>query len=463
MTPTPAGSPSVAARLDRLPVAAFHRDMVKLLAYIFFFELGDLNSFAFAAPGVRQAWHLSIDTVSFITSASFFGMFIGATTGGWFSDRLGRKRALVVTTVWYSAFSLLNAFAWNTATLFATRLLTGVGLSAMTVIAMTYISEMFPARLRGAYQARILTIGLCGIPVTAYVARFIIPIASWGWRAVFVWGSLAIAFPLFAGRLEESPRWYENQGRADEANAAMTRIERRVRQEVGELPPVAIVPTLSMLPMSSTSSTFSAEPRASARGGLGELVASGSLGRLVLLVSIWICQTLGIYGFLSWVPTLLVEHGFSVVRSLEQSSAMSIGAVPGAWIASTISDRWERKSLIAIVAVVIAVCGLSYGLSFRTETIVIFGFLVAMSQQVFAALLYAYTPECFPTQVRNTGAGVSYGIGRLANGFVGPFIVAYLFQRYGYTSVFLYIAVCWAMVAMLVTVFGPKTRGRALA
>ena len=448
MTPTPAGSLPVAARLDRLPIAKFHRDMVKLLAYIFFFELGDLNSFAFAAPGVRQAWHLSIDTISFITSASFFGMFIGATTGGWLSDRLGRKPALVVTTVWYSGFSLLNAFAWNTASLFATRLLTGVGLSAMTVIAMTYISEMFPARLRGAYQARILTIGLCGIPVTAYVARFIIPAASWGWRAVFVWGSFAVAFPLFAGRLEESPRWYENQGRADEADAAMTRIEQRVRQEVGELPPVAIVPA--------------APPAPARRGGFGELVASGSLGRLVLLVSIWTCQTLGIYGFLSWAPTLLVEHGFSVVRSLEQSSAMSIGAVPGAWIAATISDRWERKSLIAIVAVVIAACGLSYGLSFRTETIVIFGFLVAMSQQVFAALLYAYTPECFPTQVRNTGAGVSYGIGRLANGFAGPFIVAYLFQRYGYTSVFLYIAICWAMVAMLVTVFGPKTRGRAL-
>ena len=442
MTP----GPSAAARLDRLPVSSFHRDIVKLLAYIFFFELGDLNSFAFAAPGVRQAWHLSIGTISFITSASFFGMFIGASTGGWFSDRVGRKRALVVTTVWYSAFSLLNAFAWDTTSLFATRLLTGVGLSSMTVVAMTYISEMFPARIRGSYQARILTIGLCGIPVTAYVARFIIPLAPWGWRAVFVWGSLAMAFPFFAGRLEESPRWFENHGRADEADAAMSRIEARVREEHGELPPVVAAPAVIPRP-----------------AGLRELVASGSLGRLILLMSIWMCQTLGIYGFLSWVPTLLVEHGFSIVRSLEQSSAMSIGVVPGAWIAMMLSDRWERKSLIGITAIVIAACGLSYGLSFQTTTIVIFGFLVAMGQQVFAALLYAYTPECFPTPVRNTGTGFSYGMGRLANGFAGPFIVAFLFQRYGYTSVFTYIAVCWAMVAILVTVFGPKTRGRVLA
>jgi MFS transporter, putative metabolite:H+ symporter len=438
--------PSAAARLDRLPISSFHRDIIRLLAYIFFFELGDLNSFAFAAPGVREQWHLTIDTISTITAASFVGMFIGAASGGWFSDRVGRKRALIVTTLWYSGFSLLNAFAWDTASLFGTRLLTGVGLSSMTVVAMTYISEMFPAKLRGRYQAIILTIGLCGIPVTAYVARFIIPLAPWGWRAVFVWGSLAMVFPLFARRLEESPRWYEHQGRRADAEAAMDRIEARVMAETGNLP--------------EAERTVAVPPRS---GGFRELVASGSLGRLVLLMTVWMCQTLGIYGFLSWVPTLLVEHGFSVVRSLEQSSAMSIGAVPGAWIASKLSDRWERKSLIGIVAVAIAVCGLSYGLSFRTTTIVIFGFMVAMGQQVFAALLYAYTPECFPTQVRNTGTGLSYGMGRLANGLVGPYIVAFLFKTYGYTTVFAYIAVCWAVVAILVTSLGPKTRGRALA
>ena len=224
---------TAAARLDRLPISSFHRDIVKLLAYIFFFELGDLNSFAFAAPAVREAWGLSIDTIKFITAASFVGMFIGSTIGGWFSDRVGRRRALIVTTVWYSGFSLLNAFAWDSTSLFATRLLTGIGLSSMTVVAMTYISEMFPARIRGTYQAWILTIGLCGIPVTAYVARFIIPLGVWGWRAVFVWGSLAFLFPFFAGRLEESPRWFENRGRNAEAQTALERIEARVRQETG--------------------------------------------------------------------------------------------------------------------------------------------------------------------------------------------------------------------------------------
>ena len=218
MIPAVTNVSDAAARLDRLPVSAFHRRTAALLAYVFFFELGDLNSFAFAAPAVREAWQLSITAVGQITSASFVGMFIGATTAGALSDRIGRRRALIATTLWYSSFSLMNAFAFNVTGLFITRLLTGVGLSAMTVVGITYISEMFPAKSRGTYQGWIMTIGLCGIPATAYVARFIIPVAPWGWRAVFVWGSLGLLFPFFAWRLEESPRWCESRGRTRQAD-----------------------------------------------------------------------------------------------------------------------------------------------------------------------------------------------------------------------------------------------------
>jgi putative MFS transporter len=86
---------------------------------------------------------------------------------------------------------------------------------------------------------------------------------------------------------------------------------------------------------------------------------------------------------------------------------------------------------------------------------------VAMTQQVFAPLLYAYTAECFPTNARNTGAGLSYGIGRLGNA-VGPLIVAFLYTTYGYRSVFAYVAACWAIVALLIVAFGPRMNARTL-
>jgi putative MFS transporter len=406
---------TTAERLDPAAVSSFYRRTAALLAYVFFFELGDLNSFAYAAPALRQQWQLSLQTIATITSASFIGMFVGATTAGALSDHVGRKRALMLTTLWYSVMSLFNACAWDVPSLFIARLLTGVGLSGMTVVAMTYIGEVFPSQLRGAYQARILMFGLIGIPATAYVARVVVPLGGWGWRLVFVWGALAIFFPLFARRLEESRRWLEHRGKRAEESI-----------------------------------------------GIKGLIRSDAGGRAALLVCVWFCQTLGFYGFNAWVPTLLAEQGIPIARTLSQSFAISIGVIPGAFLASLIADRWERKYLIAIVAVAVGAFGMLYGLTFTTWTIVTFGFLVAASQQVFAPLLYAYTAECFPTNARNTGAGLSYGIGRLGNA-VGPLIVAFLYTTYGYRSVFAYIAACWAVVAVLVLAFGPRMNQRTLA
>src|SRR5436190_24037178 len=122
-----------AERLDRLAVSPFHRRTALLLAYVFFFELGDLNSFAYAAPALRQQWQLSIQTIATITSASFVGMFVGAMSAGALSDHIGRRRALIVTTVWYSTMSLLNACAWRVPPLCAARLLTGFGLAGSPV------------------------------------------------------------------------------------------------------------------------------------------------------------------------------------------------------------------------------------------------------------------------------------------------------------------------------------------
>lgn len=435
---------SAAARLERIPISSFHRQIMWILGFVFFFELGDLNTFAYAAPAILKQWHLSISEISVIISATFFGMFVGATTGGWLSDRIGRKRALIYTTLWYSGFSLLNAFAWELRGLFAARLLTGMGLSAMAVIGTTYISEMFPATKRGTYQGLIMMTGLLGIPVTAYVARFLIPLAPWTWRLVFVWGSLGALFALFASHLEESPRWFEKRGRMAEGEKVLARIEELVRAEMGELPHAheLIVPE-------TATHTFR------------DLFSGAYLRQTIVLIVAWICQTLGFYGFMAWVPTLLVAHGFSLVNSLAWSSAISIGAVPGALIAALVSDCWERKWLITVVALIVAACGLPYGMSFKNTWIIIFGFLVAMFLQTFAPLLYAYTSEGYPTEIRSSGMGLVYGLGRLAN-TVGPLLVAFFYNHYGYTSVFLYIAMCWVLVAFTIGGFGIRTRGRLL-
>jgi MFS transporter, putative metabolite:H+ symporter len=435
---------SIGARLERLPISSYHRYVIWVLAFAFFFELGDINTLSYTAPAIQKAWHLKLSAIGTVTSATFLGMFLGASVIGYVSDRIGRKKSLIFTVLVYSVFSLLNAFATNMSMLFITRLVTGFGLSAMTVVGITYISEVFPARKRGTYQGLIMTIGLCGIPITAYVARFLVPAAPWAWRLVYVWGALGFICALLAIRMKESPRWYENRGRQEEANLLMSAIEDEVSKEKGKLPE----PNRDLAALAT-------------RRGYGELFSGRYLGRTIVLLILWILQTLGFYGFMAWVPTLLVAHGFSLVHSLAWSSAMSIGAVPGAFIAYLLSDRIDRKWLVAFFGLVISVSGLLYGLTFNTTMIVVFGFLVAMFIQTFAPLLYAYTPELYPTEVRNSGSGLVYGVGRLAN-VVGPMIVVFFFNTYGYKSVFVYIAATWILLAIVTALFGPKTKGRAL-
>lgn len=434
---------SAAARLDRLPIFSFHRDIMWLLGFCFFFELGDINTFAFSAPAIRAQWGISISTIGFITSGTFFGMFLGAATGGWFADRVGRKRALIIAVTWFSLFSLLNAVAWEPIGLFGARLLTGIGLSAMTAIAITYIAEIYPARARGTYQGWVMGIGLCGIPGAAFVARTLVPAFPFGWRLVFVWGAAAIIFPLLARKLEESPRWYEKRGEFAAADEALSRIEAAAIREKGALPeadPLVVSPR---------------------EGHFTELFSPHILPRTLLLVTTWIFQTLGFYGFSAWVPTFLVEHGFKLVDSLNWAFAIQSIGVPGAFIAAFLSDRWQRKYWITMFAVLIAACGILYGLSTEALFIVAFGGLMTMCIQSFAPLLYAYTAECFPTEVRSSGTGFTYGVGRLSNAF-GPLLIAFLFTNYGYMIVFVYIAMCWLAVAGTIGLMGPLTRGRSL-
>jgi MFS transporter, putative metabolite:H+ symporter len=433
---------SAEARINRLPITSFYRRLTWLLGLVFFFDMGDINTFSFAAPAIMKSWGLSVAKIAILTSATFVGMFVGSTAGGWLSDRIGRKRALILTTLWYAGFSLLNAFVWEPVGLFTTRMLTGVGISAMTVVGITYISEIYPAGVRGAYQGWIMAIGLVGVPVTAYVARFCIPLVPWGWRLVFVWGSLGIVLALFSRGFVESPRWYENHGRVTEADAVLDRLEDNARAEAGNLPPVA---------------TAVSPP--ARQGKYSELITSRNALRTVLLVLAWICFTLGFYGFTSWVPTLLVAHGFSLVHSLTWSSAMSLATAPGALVAALIADRWDRKWLIVLVAGLIATFGLLYGLTFRLQMIIVCGFLVELLLHTMSPLLYMYTAESFPTEIRNSGMGLAYGMGRLANVF-GPLIVAFIFNHYGYPNVFVYMASCWALLALMIGGFGSRIRAQ---
>jgi putative MFS transporter len=129
--------------------------------------------------------------------------------------------------------------------------------------------------------------------------------------------------------------------------------------------------------------------------------------------------------------------------------------------AGFISDQWDRKWLVTVCVLLKALFAIIYGLSNSQASIVVFGCLMTLSFHVCTPIFFAYTAECFPTRVRNSGTGIAYGAGRGANSF-GPLIVASLFGHFGYNSVFIYIAALFAAESLIVGLFGPKTKNQVL-
>ncbi|GAA4615119.1 MFS transporter [Saccharopolyspora hordei] len=435
----------LAARLDRIPIVTpQHRRWAWLLGALFVFDLVDLNTFAYVAPALRAEWDLSIADVGAITSAGFVGMFVGAIVGGRLSDRIGRRPVLIGATFFYSLFSLLSAFAVGPWSLGALRVLTGFGLQAMTGVLLVWVSEMFPPTKRGRYQALLLATGLAGVPLAAWVARLVVPLGPGSWRWIFVLGSLGAIGGVVAVRiLPESVRWRAAHGLVGGEADLVARLEEQAERQIARpLPePVPAAPVVS--------------------GKLSELMSGATLRKTVVAALACVFLILSFYGFSSWVPTLLVERGYTTAQSLTFSSILAIAAVPGALLAAPIIDRFERKIVIFGLEVAVAVFLLLFGLIPHAVAIIVCGFGAALLMQTGVAALYTYIAEVFPLHLRGLGSGIANGSGRLA-GVLGGVLVAGLYSGLGLTAVYIYLAGAALAMGLVMLLFGERTTQRRL-
>src|SRR5215467_2986501 len=116
---------SAESAIDRLPMTRLHGNIVATVSLIFFFEFADLNTFAYAAPALRQHEGYALTDVAVVTSTGFLGMFFGAVGSGRLADRLGRRRTLSYATAAFSVFSVITAASTGVWAMTALRFGTG--------------------------------------------------------------------------------------------------------------------------------------------------------------------------------------------------------------------------------------------------------------------------------------------------------------------------------------------------
>jgi putative MFS transporter len=182
----------------------------------------------------------------------------------------------------------------------------------------------------------------------------------------------------------------------------------------------------------------------------------------VILMSIFnVFQTVGYYGFANWVPTLLINQGINVSKSLGYTSIIALAAPIGPLLGFAIGDRVERKSIIVVAAGAILVCGLIFARMTEPALIIALGAGLTLASNILSYSFHAYQQELFPTGIRARAAGFVYSWSRLSAVFVA-FIIAGLLDRFGTIGVFAFIA--GAMLVVMITIggFGPRTRHRSL-
>ncbi|BBD72057.1 MFS transporter [Sulfodiicoccus acidiphilus] len=421
-----------------------------MVGLAYFFGLMDVLTIGIAAPAIAATFGVSAAPLAALGGTlSLVGYVIGALGFSHISDAYGRRAGLTITLISYSVGSLWTALSPNVINVYASRLLTGVGIGADLAIAAAYLGELSPHGVRGRFQSFGTFLGFVGAGVTPFIGLLIIPAFSWGWRLFFVIGSLGALSLLYIRRvLPESPRWLISKGRVEDASRIVSKAEEFYKKKYGVLPPVE----------------QSASKLAIVKGGkvptLSLVTDRRYLTRLAILLPVFVLYYIYTYPYLVLTTSFLSAAGYTIASSLLIPGIGGFGFALGAFLSYVFSDYIERKYLISLLLFIQGLAMFAIGIKGPVPEEVGAYFLAAFSNTFLATALYIYAVENFPTRARSTGVAFTDGLGHIGGIFSLPFALS-LFLSLGFSPTY-YILGAFALVAAAVVLPGILSTRRKL-
>ncbi|WP_322008899.1 MFS transporter [Paraburkholderia sp. J12] len=446
------------ARIDRLPATRTVWMLVLLLATGGWFEFYDLFFTAYVGPGLVKSGLYSTTTASFFgfsglgafVAASFAGLFIGTFFLTRLADRYGRRTMFTASLLWYSAATFIMALQTSAGGINLWRLIAGIGVGIELVTIDTYVSEIVPKHMRGRAFAFVHLVQYSAVPVVALLAWWFVPRAPLGfdgWRWVVMFGAAgALIAWAIRRQVPESVRWLAQRGELERATRVLAKLEAKVEKQSGRPLPPAVVSTA---------------PQRAEKARFAEIWQPAYRSRTITLLVFNLFQSIGFYGFASWVPTLLVSKGVTITHSLLYSFVIAASNPFGPLFGMAIADRIERKTLIVLSALGIAVFGSLFAMQTSPAMLMILGVLITIGGTLLSVGYHAYQVELFPTRIRATAVGFVYSMSRLSAMFSG-FMIAFALRHFGVPGVFALISGAMVMVMGAIGFFGPRTNNRPL-
>jgi MFS transporter, ACS family, hexuronate transporter len=168
----------------RKPIASLRWWIGALLFASTVINYVDRQTLSLLAPYLKLEYHWTNSDYANIAIAFRVAYAIGQAAFGRVMDRIGTRRGLTLTVIWYSAVSMLTSLASGFYSFATFRFLLGAGESANWPAATKAVSEWFPKRERALATALFDSGSSIGGAVAPFIVLWIY--FRWGWRPAFM-------------------------------------------------------------------------------------------------------------------------------------------------------------------------------------------------------------------------------------------------------------------------------------
>ncbi len=345
---------------------------------------------------------------------------LGAVGSGWLADRIGRKKPLMISILWYSVCNFLAGISPSFFFLFLFRALLGIGMGAEWPAGAALAMESWPARSRGFMSGILQGSWSLGFLLSSLLYGFLYN--SIGWRGLLMLGILpALAVVWIRSYVKEPDVWAENR-----------RIQRETKKEFRA--PLFDIFRPAVLLNTITACLW---------------MASG----FIVYYSVYGMFATHLQRDLHFSPAY-------VAMPLALANLVGFFAM-GFW--GVVADVYGRRWAMIIPAAIGIFISPLY--LFVHDYAVIAGAFIV--QGMFLGAIYGSNPcylsERFPTEVRATASGFCYHQGAIWAGFTAP-VLAYFAagQPSGFVIPMMLSTTVAALVFIFSLVIGPETRGKVL-
>jgi len=409
----------------------------------------DTAIIAGATRFLKERFALSAFGEGLVVSIVLVGCMIGAAAAGTASDRLGRRRFMLISAGLFFVSSIGCALPQSLFQFLVFRFIGGLAIGSVSIVSPLYISEAAPPRVRGALVSVNQLAIVSGILLSYFVSWALVGAGASAWRWMFASGALpAVVFFGFVLGVPESPRWLIKQGREEEARAILERLND---------PAIAAAEVRSIR-----------EALALEGGSIRELFKPGLRRALLLGVFLAIFQqTTGINAVIYYAPRFFEAAGLARASALFQSALIGVVNVLFTLVAIALVDKVGRKPLLLAGSAGMGISAILLGAAFKFQLfsgglILLFTLLyVAAFAMTLGPIIWVVIAEIFPTRIRGRAMAIATFALWLADFAVSlsfPVIADTLKESFAF---WMYAGMC-AINFIVIAAFLPETKGKSL-